>query len=168
MLAKKHHPFVVLINILVFIFVLFFDSNPFIDISIKNAAPLLALPLITGFSIFSSPKRSAVAGFFIGAVTDSIAMKSYCFNALLFLSLGVGISLAANNLFNKNVRAATALSLITAVIYYTSYWLCFMAFGVGMKNSLIYLLGYALPSAIYSAVFIFPFFYLYRHFDRLD
>ncbi len=167
MLAKKHHPLVVFLNIIVFSAVLLFDCNGFLSITIKNATPLLALPLITAFSIFATPQAGAVAGFIIGAVLDSVMAGSYCFNTIAFLLLGVAISLAANNLFNKNIRAAAALSVIIAVIYYTAYWLTFMAFGVGIKNSLIYLLSYGMPSALYSAVFIFPFFYLYKYFDRL-
>jgi len=167
MLAKKVHPWIFVLNIIVFSAVLLFDSNGFIDITISNATPLLALPLLTGFSIFASPKAGAIAGLITGAVLDSVAVGSYCFNAIAFLLIGVLVSLASNNLFNKNIRAAVALSIIIAVIYYTAYWLTFMAFGVGMKNSLIYLLSYGIPSAFYSAVFIFPFFYLYKHFDRI-
>ena len=166
MLAKKHHPFITAITVLIFTVVLFFDSNTLIDISIKNATPLIALALVTGYSIFASCGYAAIAGIISGAMIDSVASRSYCFNTVSFLLLGVLVSLAANNLFNKNIRAAVALTVITSVMYFTARWLVFMAFGVSIQNSMVYLLSYALPSAFYSAAFIFPFFYIFRYFSR--
>jgi len=164
--VKKFRPLIFIFNILIFSAVLLFDTADFIDISIKNATPLLTLPLLCGFAIFASVSHSAAVGFIIGAVLDSTASDSYCFNTICFLLLGVFVCLSSNNLFNKNIRASTALAVIISVIYFTARWLCFMAFGVGMQNSLLYLLSYALPSAIYSAVFVFPFFYIFRHWSK--
>lgn len=167
MRAVKHHPWIFLFNLLIFFAVIMFDSNPLVDISIRNATPLIILPLITAFSVFGSSRVSAAVGFFAGALLDSTAGGTYCFNTICFFVIGIGVYLAANNLFNKNVYAVTALALITATLYYTIYWLTFMAFGVGIENSLIYLLSYGLPSAFYSTVFIFPFYYLYKYFYKL-
>lgn len=167
MLAKKHHPWIFTLNIIIFAFILLLDTSGFLNISIKNATPLLCLPLLCSYAIFAPLGRSALAGFVIGAMLDSTASGSYCFNTICFLLLGAFITLSANNLFNKNIRASIALAVIVSIIYFTARWLCFMAFGVGIKNSLIYLLSYALPSAVYSAVFILPFFYIYRHLSIL-
>lgn len=167
MLAKKHHPWIFTFNIIIFTLIMFFDTSGFINIGIKNATPMLCLPLLCGYSIFATLSHSAVAGFIVGAMLDSTASGSYCFNTVCFLLLATFINLSANNLFNKNIRAAIALAVIASVLYFSARWLCFMAFGVGIKNSLIYLLSYALPSAVYSAAFIFPFFYIYRYFNRL-
>lgn len=167
MLAKKRHPWIFTLNVLIFTFVLLFDTSGFVDLSIDTATPMISLALLTAFAIFASVTRSAVVGFIVGAVWDSMTSGSYCFNTVAFFLLGAFISLAANNLFNKNIRASIAMAVIVAVIYFTARWLCFMAFGVGIENSLIYLLSYGLPSALYSAVFIFPCFYLYRYFNKL-
>ena len=167
MLAKKRHPVIFTVNILLFFAVILFGGNSIIDISIKNATPLLLLPMLTAFSIFNSVKSSAAAGFISGALLDSTSSGTYCFNTIFLMVLSVSVSLAANNLFNKNIRAAAALSLITSFIYYIIYWLIFMTFGVEIQNSLIYLLKYVLPSAVYSAVFIFPFYFLYKCFSKI-
>lgn len=167
MLAKKRHPVIFTVNILLFFGVILFSGNDIIDISIKNATPLLLLPMLTAFSIFNSVTACALTGFITGALLDSVSSGTYCFNTIILMVLSVSVSLAANNLFNKNIRAAAALSLMTSFIYYIVYWLVFMAFGVEIQNSLIYLLEYGLPSAVYSAVFIFPFYFLYRHFAKI-
>lgn len=167
MLAKKRHPIIFIINILLFFVVIIFSGNDIIDISIKNATPLLALPLLCGFAIFSSFESAVIAGLLTGIMLDSVSLGSYCFNAIVFLILGAFISISSNTLFNKNIRAAIALSVMVCFIYFTAYWLVFEAFGKELENSLIYLLQYAVPSAAYSAIFIIPFYYLYKHFDKI-
>ena len=167
MLEKKRHPFILIFNILLFFFVIISGGNDIVDISIKNATPLLALPLLCGFSIFSSVEAAVVAGLLSGIMLDSVSMNTFCFNAIVFLILGVFVSLASNTLFNKNLKAAAALSLIISSAYFVLYWLCFAAVGTGIRNSLIYLLQYGLPSAVYSSVFIFPFYFIFRYFDKI-
>lgn len=165
MTYKKSNPWVFLLNIFLFGVILFFDVNTTVDITIRNATPLLIIPLLAAFSVFSSLEAAAVAGLFSGAILDSVMVRSYCFNTICLFVLGAVVNLAANNLFNKNMRGVAALTLITAVLYFLVYWLRFFAFDVGMKNSLMYLMGYGFPSAIYTTVFIFPFYWIYKKID---
>lgn len=163
----KRMRFVTTINIILFAVVILFHTSDIADISIGNATPLLLLPLITAFSIFNSPGKSVLAGFIAGACMDSVSGATYCFNTVCFMLIALFICLAANNLFNKNIRAAAVLSIISAGAYFVALWLTFHVFGRGVQDSLGYLLGFAFPSAVYSAVFIFPLFYLYRYFEKI-
>lgn len=167
MLEKKRHPGIFILNVLIFFILIIFHTSELVDISIKTATPLLILPLLTAFSLFEPIGASAVAGFISGAFLDSVADGSYCFNTVVLMLIGTFVSLFANNLFNKNIFAAAVLSVITSVIYYLLLWLFFHCFGTTVHSSLGYLLSYAFPSAVYSAVFIFPFYFLYRHFNKL-
>ena len=167
MLAKKHHPFIFLFNILIFAAAVTLNRAE-MYLSIKTATPMLILPLLTAFSVFGSVYSAALAGFLAGACLDSVTSDAYCFNSIVLVLLAVAIQLCANNLFNKNIRSAAVLSLLTAVFYFTLKWLFFFAFGSAIADSTLYLLKYALPSAVYSAVFIFPFFYLYRYFSKIS
>ena len=166
MLRKKRHPLVFLANVCIFALVIIFHTSEIADISIYNASPMLILPLLTAFSFFADLKQCVIAGLICGAFIDSVSQGAYCFNTIVLMLLSVFVYLAANNLFNKNIRAAMVLSLITAAIYYILLWLFFYCIGAGMQNNLGFLLKYALPSAVYSAVFIFPFYYLYRYFKN--
>lgn len=163
---KKRHPLYFVLTFLLFFAVLIFHTSDIADISVKTATPLLIIPLLTGYSMFSTPVRVAVAGFVSGACIDSVAQGSYGFNTIVLMVTAVFVSLAASNLFNKNIRAAAVLSLITAVFYFVLFWAFFHAFGVSVEQSLGYLLKYALPSAVYSAVFIIPFYLIFKHFDN--
>lgn len=154
-------------NICLFFLIIIFTLSGVIDISIKNATPLVLLPLVTAFSIFNSAGKSAFAGFIVGACLDSVQTGAYCFNTITFLIIAVLVYLISNNLFNKNIQSAVAVSLIMSALYFVLKWALFFTAGHSAQDSLTYLLGYAFPSAVYSAVFILPLYYLYRFFDRL-
>lgn len=165
-MLKLKHPFITIINVLIFFVSMLFYYTGVLPLTIKGITPLLILPILTAFSIFNTPVVSAVAGLFCGVFMDANALDSYCFNAIVLVIIGAFVTVSSNNLFNKNIFAAMVLSLITAVFYFTLQWVVFETNNITIKDSLIYLLKYALPSAVYSAVFIIPFYYLYRYFER--
>ncbi len=163
---KKRHFGILLLNILIFILPLFFYYTDVLSLTIKNATPLLILPILTSFSLFHSPVVSAFTGMACGIFMDACTLGSYCFNAILLLIIGAFVSVASGNLFNKNIRSAVVLSLITSVFYFVLLWLVFHTGHVNITDNFIYLLKYAMPSALYSAVFILPFYYLFRFLSR--
>ena len=167
-MPKKNKWLLNIANILIFFFVILFTISGVVDISIKNATPLVLIPLITAFSIFNSVGKSVFAGIIAGACLDSVQVGTYCFNTLAFLILAVLVYLVANNLFNKNIQSAVTLCLIVSVLYFVAKWGIYFTVGLNMKDSAEYLLSYALPSAVYSTAFIIPLYYLYRFFEKLE
>lgn len=167
-MPKKNKWLLIFANILIFLFVILFTISGVVDISIKHATPLILIPLVTAFSIFNSVEKSAFAGLVVGACLDSVQIGAYCFNTIAFLILAVTVYLISNNLFNKNIQSAITLSLIVSLLYFLTKWGIYFTVGLSMEDSATYLLSYALPSAVYSAVFIIPFYYLYRHFEKLE
>ncbi len=167
MTDKKLKVTVSVLNIAVFIFIMLFQATGAISLSVKTATPLLFLPMLTAYASFGELKRTVLLSFFAGTVMDSVTARTYCFNTLIFIFIGVAVYLAANNIFNKNIKGVAVMALLTALLYFIVKWLVYFAFGVSINNSILYLLKYALPSAVYSAVFIIPFFYLYKHFSKL-
>lgn len=164
---NKKHPFIFTFNVLIFFILILLHYTDKIAINISGASPVLILPLLTAFSMFHSPVASALAGMFAGIFMDACTIGSYCFNAIILLCLGAAVSLASNNLFNKNIGSATVLSLITCGIYHISQWLIFQTFGKVFTESVMYLLKYAAPSAVLGAIFIFPFYFLYKYLNKL-
>ncbi len=163
---KTKHPLITILNILIFFVSLLFYYTGILPLSIKGITPLLILPILTAFSIFNSPLMSAITGLLCGVFMDCNALNSYCFNAMVLLVLGTFVAVASTNLFNKNIFSAMVLSLLTAVFYFVLQWAVFETDNIAISDSLTYLLKYALPTAVYSAVFIIPFYYLYRYFER--
>ncbi len=163
---KKYHPLIIIFNIILFSAVLIIHSVDVIDISIKNATPFLILPLLTAFSFYHSFAMSAITGFLCGAFIDSVASGSYCFNSLALMLIAAAVSLLSDTLFNKNIFAATVLSLTVSALYFIALWVFFHAVNRSVQDSLWYLLGYGLPSALYSSVFVIPLFYFYRFLEN--
>ena len=63
---------------------------------------------------------------------------------------------------DRNLRSAVLLSFLLTLFYFVLRWLIFYAFTVSAQDNLTYLLHYAFPSVIYTNVFIFPFYFLYK------
>jgi cell shape-determining protein MreD len=164
---KKKHPFIILLNILIFLLVLLFYYTGILPLSIKGITPLLILPLLTAFAIYHSPITSALIGLACGIFMDACAIGAYCFNAIVLLLIATFVAVTSNNLFNKNIQSAVVLSLITSAFYFVLQWICFHTDNVNLNDTFIYLLKYAFPSAFFSAVFILPFYYLYRYFHKI-
>lgn len=163
---NKKHPSIIILYILIFFLSLLFYYTGILPLSIKGITPLLVLPILTAFSFFHSPLACALTGLACGIFMDSCALGSYCFNAITLLLIGTLVSLASSNLFNKNIFSAMVLSLIVCAIYFLLLWGVFHTNSVTITDSLIYLLKHALPSAVYSAIFILPFYYLFRYFNK--
>ncbi len=164
----KRHPVIFTLNILIFFFSILFFYTDSLNLSIKGATMLLVIPILTAFSVFHSPIRSAIVGLICGIFMDACMVGSFCFNATVLLCIGALVSVISNNLFNKNVQSATVLSLITSSLYFILKWLFFHTSNVNLSDNLMYLFKYAFPSAIFTAIFIFPFYYLYKHFQKLQ
>ena len=164
---KKHNYLLTLLNILIFSVITLIQTSDILSLTVKTATPMLVLPLLCGYAFFSDIRRCIIAGLITGVFIDSVAYNTYCFNTVVLMLLTVDVAVVSNNLFNKNIRAAVVLSLIMSGIYFVLLWLFFYMSGTDIKSSLGYLLKYALPSAVYSTVFIFPFYYLYKSFKKI-
>lgn len=168
MVRKKHHPMLILATVLIFCAAILIDTSEIINLSIKTATPMILLPLLCAFSFFSEIRYCVIVGLISGAFVDSISSKSYCFNTILLMIIAVSVCLCANNLFNKNIRAAFVLTLLASIIYFILLWFFFYSFGSDIESSIGYLLKYALPSAIYSTLFAIPFYFIYKAFNKIN
>lgn len=153
-------------NAVLFFVVTMMYCSGAIPLTIKNATPFTVLPLLVGYSIFSTVGKSAAIGLACGVCVDAVASKVFSFNAIVLMLTATFICLFANNFFNKNIKSAFVMSLITSVIYFFLNW-AFLYTSSTAKENITYLFSYSLPSALYTALLIIPIFYLYRHIDKL-
>ena len=167
MQTKKRHPWINIISFLLFFFAFFIHYTDIVDISIKNARPIIIIPLLTAFSMFSGVGVSAAVGLVIGIFMDSVSSGTVCFNAAVLMVSAALVSVCTERLFNRNIRAAVLLCLLTCLFYFLLRWVCFYAFGIGVQENLTYLLRYAFPGMLYTTVFIFPFYFLYKYFYKI-
>ena len=128
---EKHSVKAAVISFFLFSLLFLLHYSDVISISIKTATPIILLPLLCAFSMFSTPAAALISAF-------------------------------SSRLFNRNLRSAALLSFLLTLIYFILRWLIFYAFTVGAQDNLTYLLHYAFPSVVYTNIFIFPFYFLYK------
>lgn len=167
-MIKTRFPFlkVTLLFLLFFVVCIFFSAGT-INLTIGRATPFTVLPLLIAFSILATPMKSAMTGLVIGIFLDSTTGETYCFNAVVLMFVACFACLVANNLFNKNIKATYVISLLSSIAYYLLYWIFFFIFGYSLKDSLTYLIRDAFPTAIYTSLFIFPFYFILKYLNKL-
>ena len=132
-----------------------------ISISIKTATPIILLPLLCAFSMFSTPAVSAATGLVLGICMDSAASGTLCFNAVLLMLSAALISAFSSRLFNRNLRSAALLSFLLTLIYFILRWLIFYAFTVGAQDNLTYLFALCIPESLFIPIYLFFLFIFY-------
>ncbi len=152
-----------LINTLLFLIVIAFQYNSVFEIKILSANPLLPLALLVPFCMFASEINCAITGLAVGIFVDCVASTPQGFNTIFFMLMSIVVCLIAKHLFNNNIFAAFALCFIFSALYFFSRWILSMAFSLTLIENLTYLMRYALPSALYTAVLSIPLYLLQKY-----
>lgn len=144
--------------LLIFIFLLRSCNLLF---SIGDAVPMLLLPLCISISMFFGENATLLCFLFAGLLTDSVSAHSSFFNTLFFVIIGVLCGRLASRVLNRNLKSALCLCTAVAFLYFFSMYLIFFAFG-GIHVNYDYFVTYLIPSAIYTALWIIPFYFLQK------
>lgn len=162
MTSQKLSSFAAVFNFLIaaFLIITEFTGKPLL--SVLGADPLLILSFCIAMSMFCSELTSAISGLIIGIFVDSASSGPAFFNTFFFMLICLAVSLTVHYYFNNNIRAAMALILICSILYFGIKWVFGHAFNGVINDSLQILLKNALPSALFTSVFIIPFYYLER------
>ena len=107
-------------------------------IDIFGIAPNLIFVYALCYSMYNFPVRSAVLCVTAGIIADMYTMQYIGLNALLFMYMGLAISIFASTLIRKNIFAVAVVVLLSSVLY----------------HSVILIINYIIPS--YSG-FVYPF-----------
>lgn len=154
-------------DVMLFFVVALLHYSDFLNFKLFGAGTTILIPLLVAFSMNHSPLASAMAGMLSGIIMDSSAHGTYCFNAILLLLIGTFVSVSSSTLFNKNLPSAVVISLICSTVYYLLQWAIFHTFSEGIANGLSFLLEISLPSSVLTALFIFPFYFLYKYIQKI-
>ena len=159
MTVKVRRFLAALINILLLLLFFVIRYSGIAVLNIGQATPLILLPLALSISIFFGENAGLIAGFFTGAFMDSVSSESSCFNTIFMVVCCMVGGLLSSRFFNKNLKAAACLSVSAAFAYFVLKYLIFFAFqGISVDYS--YFTLYLIPSAVYTSVWIIPFYFL--------
>lgn len=136
-----------------------FHYTGLIDITIYGASPLILLPLTVAVAMFYDELVGLVFGLVCGFAIDAVAGSTSVFNTILFMFIGFAVGLFAKRIFNRNLPGAIALTFIAVIVYFGLKWI-FTAIIPDVQGKVYFLLWHLTPSAVYTLLFILPFYFL--------
>ena len=143
-----------------------FTYNPFSTLKIGNAVPFMMIAAVITVSFYYGEWWGFTAGIISGAFADAVTSNSFCFNAIFLLFVGTAAGLLLKQYLNHNIFSALTLSGVSCGIFFFIKGLYFMA-DYGAIQGFEYLLLHSLPSAVYSALFIIPFYYIGKLLNKI-
>ncbi len=142
-----------------FILIHMLTYSPLFSLSIANAVPIMSIAAVITVAFYYGEWLGFTAGVIYGIFADAVSSGSYCFNAISLLLIGLLSGVALRKILNHNIFSAITLSTISSGLYFFVHGLIF-TFRESALEGFEYLLLHCLPSAIYSALFIIPFYFL--------
>ncbi|MEE0840051.1 MAG: rod shape-determining protein MreD [Acutalibacteraceae bacterium] len=142
-----------------------FHYTSLVDITVYTASPFILLPLLVAVAMFRGELVGLIFGAVCGFACDAVSSQTMCFNTLAFMFTGFFVGLLAKNIFNRNFPAAIVLSVLTCAAYFFIKW-CIYYLLPDIQGKVYYLLWHLAPSALYTAIFIIPFYFLEKRLLR--
>lgn len=142
-----------------FIIISFLSFNPFFSLKIGNAVPVMSVAAVVTVAFYYGEWWGFTAGILSGIFADAVTSGSYCFNAVMLLLIGLCSGILLRKYLNRNIFSALTLSGVANGIYFLISGMFFLA-NNGAFQGAEYLLLHSLPSAVYSALFIIPFYFI--------
>lgn len=155
---ERKHPLQLILFILLFALLYSLTYTDILSINIYNAAPMPLIAFIITVGFYYGEWAGFISGVIAGVFVDAVTPHSICFNTIFLLLIGAVTGALIRRILNQNIFSALMLSAIANAVYFAAEFIfCIKTFP---GETVSYLLFYALPSAVYSAVFILPCYYL--------
>ncbi len=129
------------------------------SLKIGNAFPQLLLPLVVTVACFLREWTGFLFGLLSGIALDTVMNGTGFLNTVLFLLIGLFAGLLFRFILNRNLKSVMLAGTGFSFLYFLIRWLFLSLFAKDASAGAIFL-SYELPSAIYTALFTLPFFYL--------
>lgn len=140
---------------------LFFMHYGRITLAVGKAIPVILIPLSLSVAICYNENAGLIMSLATGALMDSASAESSLFNTL-FLVIGCTVcSVLSSRVLNRNIKAAACLSFGLSFGYFFAKYLIFFSFS-GIAATSDYFITYLIPSAVYTALWIIPLYFLQK------
>ncbi len=127
--------------------------------AIYGIKPNPAFVFMLLFAMFGGEWAGILGGLALGIATDVISTAPDGFNSLFMMIAGLVAALLSIYLFNRRLTATMVLCGCGVAIYYIALWLVTVV-PQGYSGTFAYLVRFSLPQAVYSFLFVFPFWWL--------
>lgn len=164
---RKRAQFItVFVNLLLIIiaFLIRYSGSRFLCIG--NATPLFLIPITLSIAIFYGENAGLFSGLLAGVLMDSSDSAVTCYNTFFFIIACSLCAVLASRVLNKNIKAALCLSGGMSFGYYILKYIIFYSFS-GISVEYGYFTSYLVPSALYTALLLIPFYFLQKNLSNL-
>lgn len=149
------------INAVIILAVFLLRFSGVATLQIGEAVPILLIPIVISISIFFGENAALLSALFTGLLMDSSSADSSCFNTVFFVLGATACGVMANRFLNRNLKAAICLSLGLSFSYFILKYLIFFVLR-GIAVNYDYFVLNLIPSAVYTALWIIPFYFLQK------
>ncbi len=158
--SRKNNTILQAVCYIALFFVLFLISfTEILPLKIGNAYPFPIIAAVITAAYYYGEWVGFYSGLIVGIFADAVMAEALIANTLTLSVIGCLAGLLLRFYMNKNIFSAAFLSLCGAAVFFVARWISYFT-SIGLDDGLSYLLFFALPSGLYSALFIFPVFYL--------
>lgn len=141
------------------------DSTSMLSLRIGNAKPQLLIPLLIAVAMAAKEWIGLIFGASFGILLDTIGAETLSFNMIMLTVIGCGCGLLCAHFVNDNIFAALTLSFFANLFYFFVRW--FFFYVCADKGEVFsYLWRYVVPTVIYNALFIIPFYLLMKYISK--
>lgn len=131
-----------------------------------GAKAMLLIPLCVCIAMFEKSLGGLTFGVICGVLWDSASAAGDGFFSIALAVAGFLSGAAITYLMRNNIFSALILSAISTLAVNTSYWMIFVLMK-GYEGAWSVLWQFYLPSALYSVLFTFIYYYLVRFIVQL-
>ncbi len=146
-----------------FLFIL--QRTPGLSFKIGTATPILLIPMIVAVACFLREWAGFLFGLVCGIALDVFVGGSRCFHTVALLLIGALAGLLYHYFFNRNIKSAIIGGVCFSFAFCLARWI-YLCLAQGDSSAFLMLIRYEIPSALYTSLFIVPFFYYTRWLTR--
>ena len=128
---------------------------------LSGAKAMLLIPLCVCIAMFEKSMGGLTFGVICGVLWDSVSATGDGFFSITLAAVGFLTGAAITYLMRRNIFSALILSAASCLTVNTLYWAVFILLK-GYEGAWSVLSGFYLPSALYSVLFTFIYYYLVR------
>ncbi|MBE6774181.1 MAG: rod shape-determining protein MreD [Ruminococcaceae bacterium] len=145
--------------ILVMIASALIQHTPGFNLNIGNLSPMLLIPFTVCVAMYERSTAGLVYGLLAGALWDFASTGADGMFTLMLLCIGFGIGILITFVLRNRLVTSVFLSLVCCIAVSVAYWGIFIL-RKGYDGTWMILFTHFLPQAVYSAAFVFIYYYL--------
>lgn len=135
------------------------QNTPGFRLSLGNLSPMLLIPFVVCVAMYERSLAGLAYGVLSGALWDFGSTGADGMYTLMLATIGFGVGMIITFYVRNRLFSAFVLTLMSSTAVSVAYWMLFVL-RKGFEGTWTILLSRFLPIAIYTALFVFVYYFL--------